>query len=34
MVTLALEGIAELCRVQRKVLAGAGVDLEALLVPS
>jgi ribonuclease PH len=32
MVTLALGGIAELCRAQREALARAGVDLDALLV--
>jgi ribonuclease PH len=32
MVDLALEGTAELCRIQRQALAAAGVDLEELLV--
>jgi ribonuclease PH len=32
MVDLALEGTAELCRIQRVALAAAGVDLDALLV--
>jgi ribonuclease PH len=32
MVDLGMEGIASLCRVQRDALAGAGVDLDALLV--
>lgn len=31
MVTLALGGVAELCRVQRETLRGAGVELEVLL---
>ena len=34
MVTLALDGVVDLCRVQRDVLARAGVALESLVVPS
>jgi ribonuclease PH len=33
MVDLALEGIAELCRLQREALANAGIQLESLLIP-
>lgn len=31
MIDLALEGVTELCRIQRETLAGAGVDLARLL---
>jgi ribonuclease PH len=33
MIDLALEGVAELCRIQREVLSGAGVELDRLLAP-
>ena len=33
MIDLALEGIAELCAIQRRTLEGAGVSLERLLIP-
>lgn len=33
MIDLALEGIAELCAVQRRALAAASVDLDRLLIP-
>ncbi|MGC4090759.1 MAG: ribonuclease PH [Polyangiaceae bacterium] len=33
MVDLALEGISELCRLQREALAGAGISLDSLLIP-
>jgi len=33
MIDLALEGIAELCVIQRHTLEGAGVNLEGLLIP-
>jgi len=33
MIDLALEGIAELCVIQRRTLEGAGVNLDALLIP-
>jgi ribonuclease PH len=33
LIDLALLGISELCRVQRQVLSGAGVDLDRLLIP-
>ena len=32
MIDLALEGVAALCVIQREVLAGAGVDLDRLLI--
>jgi len=34
MIDLALEGIAELCSVQRRALEGAAVDLDRLLIPA
>jgi ribonuclease PH len=34
MVDLALEGVAELCRIQRSVLENAGVELDSLLLGS
>ncbi len=34
MVDLGLEGVTELCRLQREALAQAGVELDRLLVPS
>ena len=33
MIDLALEGIRELCSIQRRTLEGVGVDLDALLMP-
>lgn len=33
MVDLGLEGIAELCRLQREALAQAGVELDSLMIP-
>ena len=33
MIDLALEGIAELCAIQRRTIEGAGVSLERLLIP-
>jgi ribonuclease PH len=33
LIDLALEGISELCKVQRRVLSDAGVELDRLLIP-